>query len=126
MGFSWFEGMGLRLRGYRIGFLGQRLAGDQTAEEVVAGQALDAVDFEGFFATVQQPQLRLRVVLPEGLETAQIRRTNGGGALDLQSPETVPAVDDEVHFGARFGPPEAQGGILSRIVDPGAQVLGDE
>ena len=53
-------------------------------------------------------------------------RSDSGRVLDLDSPETIPAVEDEVDLGAFGGAPEMEAAIAPRVGDPGTQMLRHE
>jgi len=98
----------------------------QRPQEFLAGHAGDPVDGQSLLAQVKQTHRGFGIFLAEGAQRAQILAIHLAGAFDLDGPEHIRAINDEIHLAARLGAPEIELRAGCAVVDPGPQMLRDQ
>ena len=95
-------------------------------EEVSRGPARNPFDRKILVPHVGEPEPRFRIVFAEHCQVAKIGTSDSLRVLDLDSPEFILSVDNEIYLAARSRPPVIQLGIRSRVCNPCSQVLCDQ
>ena len=102
------------------------LIGHEIGQELLGRKAENVVDQEPIASSIHEQAAALGVIGAKGLETAEIPASHVRRVLDLDRPETVPAVHDEIDLDACPGPPVEELAVPAGVGDPGTKVLGDK
>lgn len=100
--------------------------GAQGGKETLAGDATDSVHLPPLASAVEEQALGLRVVVPERLQPAKIRRVEVRPVLDLDREETILAIDDQIDFVSTSGAPVGELVPPPAVGIPGSQMLCDQ
>src|SRR3989338_1039896 len=72
----------------------------QADQKLLAWNAWNAIDRQSLLAEIQQTRRCFGIVLAEGTQGTKVLAMHTGGALDLDGPESIGTINDEIHLAA--------------------------